>query len=189
MNKKLLLALACLALVCCVLCACNVTPEQMVLDQLSAQAKSAKSITVKIESASGDMVLAKQTITYNFQSGKKSIQTQTANPSPAEGGSAWITSNSVADIASGEVSFNWSEKDFSELALDVSTMQCTGVIGQDVLAKLGLQNYVQGTDGAINVAFSVSGDINGTIEVQSVVISYRGTNGSDVTINVTMQAA
>ncbi len=189
MNKKLLLALTCLALVCCVLCACKVTPEQMVLNQLSAQAKSAQSITVQIHSASGGMVLAQQTITYNFASGKKKVEVKTANPSPAEGASAWITSTSETDIASGEVTFKWKEKDFSELALDVSTMKCTGVIGQNVLAKLGLQNYVQGADGVINVTFSVSGDISNTIEVQNVVISYRGTNGSDVTITVTMQAA
>lgn len=189
MNKKVLLALACLVLTCCMLCACSPAPEQIVLDQFSAQVKDAKSITadILVKDASGTEV-SSGTVVVDFSSKKRTVTLKIPNTEFSADGDAWKTQNSTSDYPTDTVTFGWKVKDFSTLVYNAQNNSCDGVIGADVVKQLGLDGVVSSAQGTVNVKLLVSGDIASDVKVEKVVISYRSVNDNTVTISITTQA-
>lgn len=189
MTKKVLLALACLVLTCCMLCACSTAPEQIVLDQFSAQVKDAKSITadILVKDASGTEV-SSGTVVIDFSSKQRTVTLKIPNTDFSADGNAWKTQNSTSDYPTDTVTFGWRVKDFSQLAYDAQNNSCDGVIGADVVKQLGLDGVVSSAQGDVNVKLLVTGNVDDNITVNSVALSYLSANGNTVVITLTTQA-
>lgn len=186
MNKRVLLVLTCLVLVCCMLFACNTEPEQIVLDQLSAQVKDAKSITANIlvKTASG-MEISGGTVVIDFETKQRSVTLKTPNTEFTADGDAWKTESSTADFDTNTVSFSWNVNDFSQISYDAQNNCCNGVIGAEVVKQLGLADIVSSVQGDVNVKLTVSGDISGDLKVTVAEISYLSSNDNTVVITLT----
>lgn len=189
MTKKVLLALMCLVLTCCMLCACSTAPEQTVLDQFSAQVKDAKSITadILVKDANG-MEVASGTVVMDFASKQRTVTLKAPNTEFTADGNAWKTENSTSAYPTDTVAFGWKVKDFSTLVYDAQSNSCNGVIGADVVKQLGLADVVSSVQSTVSVKLLVSGDVESSITVNTVIVSYLSENNNTVTITLTTQS-
>lgn len=188
MTKKVLLVLTCLVLTCCMLCACSTAPEQMVLDQFSAQVKGAKSITadILVKDASG-MEVSGGTVVMDFASKQRTVTLRTPNTDFTTS-TAWKITEETTAFDTNTATFGWQVKDFSTLAYDAESNSCNGVIGADVVKQLGLDDVVSSAQGSVNVKLLVTGNVNESVTVNSVALSYLSANGNTVVITLTTQA-
>lgn len=192
MNKKFLLAFACLLWACCtLLCGCNITPEliapeQIVLDQFSTQVKMSKSVTatILVKDANG-MEVSSGTVVMDFTSKQRTVSLKTPN-TDFSAGTAWKTQQETTAFDADTVTFGWQTKDFSSFDYDAQGSCCNGVIDADVVKQLGLADIVSSAQGDVNVTLLVSGDIASDVNVNDVVISYRSVNDNIVTITLTI---
>ncbi len=194
MTKKVLLTLTCLFLICCMFCACGIAPatpttEQVVLDQFSAQVKDAKSITADIivKNANGTEV-SKGTVVVDFESKQRTVTIKTPNTDFTGDGTAWKTQNSTSDYPTDSVTFGWKVKDFSQFTYDDQSNSCNGVIGANVVKQLGLDGVVSSAQGTVSVKLLLTGNVESSVTVNEVVISYLSVNNNAVTLNFTIQA-
>lgn len=183
MNKKLVLVLVCLVLACFVFAACDVTPEQLVLNQLAEQISSSKGIGGNITVSRGNEVVGTAKVTYDFETQTKVVETTKPNPDTTKE-DATITSTSTTKIASAGVVFGWKVEDFSSVVLN--GLDLVGTIAADkVQEKLGLNNV----EGDVSIVVTITGSIETqSIYVQQIVVTYATTNGNNVRIVLVAKA-
>lgn len=183
MNKKLVLVLVCLVLACFVFAACDVTPEQLVLNQLTEQVSSSKGIGGEITVSRGQEVVGRAKVTYDFETQNKVVETERPNPDTTKE-DATITSTSTTKIASAGIVFGWKVEDFSSLVLNGLDLEGT-VSSDSVKDKLGLGKV----DGDVSVVITITGSIETqSIFVQQIVVTYKTTNGNNVRIVLATKA-
>lgn len=185
MNKKLVLALTCLALVfCLVFAACDdVAPEQQILNQISENVKNADEVVVDVNVND----VAKATITYDVANGKKTVVDKTPNTDFSKDNS-YNETTTTTDFVASELAFDWTVENFSELDFDQEALRFVGTLkGDDVVTKLGLQGAT--SDVTVDVRFGITTTFGKqnvvTYDVSSVIISYVSSNGNNVSITIT----
>lgn len=185
MNKKLFVALLCLVLVSCfAFAACDVSPEQLILDQLSEQFKNAKEANVSVTVRGNSEVVATELVKYDFVNGKKTTTKRVPNTDFASD-SAWKETVETVNITPAGVAFNWKMDSFSTIALDNLTLKGT-LSGEAIKENLGIEaNQVRGD---VSVAITVTGDlVQQAVEIVKVEISYVSANGNSVSMLVTIK--
>ncbi len=185
MNKKLIIALSCVVLVFCfVLSACDVSAEQLVLDQLSAQIQNANEANVSITIRENTEVVSTETIKYDFTTGKKTTTKKVPN-TDFSADSAWSETTTTTDITPAGVAFDWQQSSFTTLALDNLTLVGT-LSGDAIPTNLGIS--ADKVDGDVTIAITITGDISSqAIQIVRLNITYKSNTGNDVSIIVTLK--
>lgn len=183
MNKKLVLVLVCLVLACFVFAACDVTPEQLVLNQLAEQVSNAKGIGGEITVSRGNEVVGRGKVTYDFETQNKVVETTKPNPDTTKE-DATITATSTTKIASAGIVFGWKVEDFSSVVLNGLDLVGT-ISGKKIKNNLGLENV----EGDVSIVVTITGSIETqSIFVQQIVVTYATTNGNNVRIVLATKA-
>ncbi len=189
MNKKLVLALTCLALVfCLVFAACDdVAPEQQILNQISENVKNANKVVADVKVAKGTNDVAWGTITYDMANGKKTVVSKTPNTDFSKD-NAFNETTTTTDFVASDLAFDWTVESFSELDFDLAALRFVGTLkGDDVVTKLGLEGAA--SDVTVTVSFGTTTTFGKqnvvTYNISSVVLSYVSSHGNNVSIKIT----
>lgn len=167
-------------------CACNISREQILLDQFSAQVKEAKTITatILVKDDSG-MEVSSGSVVIDFQSKQRTVTLKTPNIDFTADGNPWKIENSTSDYPTDSVTFDWNVKDFQEINYDEQSNSCNGVIDGDMVNKLGLADVISSTQDAVNVKLLVTGGDDDNVTVNSVELSYSSSTNNTVIITLT----
>ncbi len=172
MNKKLLLALAILlAVTVCCFAACK---DSSVL-QMYQGVKDANNVVQKITIKNGDAILVEETLTYNFASGKLTIERKTLNDSSAE--EAFTTTTETKDISRGDGIAKLDASTLSAVTDNGSSLRGT-VVNNKLQTAFGIESAKVNGDAAVEM---LAQDGN----VIKLTVNYTSSNGNAVTIETT----
>ena len=171
MNKKILAVLAVLLVSVCALCACK---GLTVLDKYEG-VKDAKTVVQVIEVTNGGAEFAKETLTYNFASGKVTIEKKVLNDSSAS--EAFTTTTETKDITRGEGIVNLKGLTMSGVVTTDDTFRGE-VANADLKTAFGVDGAK--VKGGATVELLADGD-----KVVKMIVSYVSSNDNNVVITST----
>lgn len=172
MNKKLLLVLAVLlAVTVCCFAACK---DSAVL-QMYQGVKDANNVVQKITVKNGEATVAEETLTYNFASGKLTIETKILNDSSAA--EAFTETTETKDITRGEGIAKLDADTLSAVTDNGSSLKGT-VVNNKLQTAFGIESSKVTGDAAVEMLAQDG-------KVIKLTVNYTSSNGSAVAIETT----
>ena len=170
MKKKLVFALFTALIVVALLCCACAKQEPSVLDYCDI-ISDAKSATQVITVKSGSDELAKETLNYNFVTGKVSIERKTLNSSDAD--ELYSIKTEIKDIA-GKATVKLTKDMLRDVTETDTTLKAT-VLNAKLNEMFGIQ--ASDVQGNANLELVAKNE-----HIVSITVSYTSTNGNAIQI-------